>query len=156
MPSQCVCAPFGRGAAIDHTTFCSFIRMQNESLHKNRHVDTHDLADIDIDRHLGSNMDDGEDITNSIHQILLDASDEKGLRLFHSIEQNMKSDTIKAIFNKQKQDACNKILNNLDIWLSTKFIDGTSCTAFLARQSFKVFTSRIEERKTQHQVKFNA
>jgi hypothetical protein len=68
----------------------------------------------------------------------------------------MKSDTIKAIFNKQKQDACNKILNNLDIWLSTKFIDGTSCTAFLARQSFKVFTSRIEERKTQHQVKFNA
>jgi hypothetical protein len=57
--SQCVFFPFGRGAAIDQYTFCSFIRMQNEFLH-NTHVEIHGLADIDIDRHLENTIDDGE------------------------------------------------------------------------------------------------
>jgi hypothetical protein len=42
--SQCVFIPFGRGAAIDQSTFCSFIRMQNEFLHIIRHVEIHGLA----------------------------------------------------------------------------------------------------------------
>jgi hypothetical protein len=86
----------------------------------------------------------------------LDASDENGIRIFYSIERTMKSDTICAIFSKQNQDACNEILNDLDIWLSSKFIDGSLCHAFCAQQSVKVYTSTIEERKTQHHARFNA
>jgi hypothetical protein len=88
-------------------------------------------------------MDDREDITTFVHEILLHASDENGLYFFHSIECTMNSDTIIAIFNKQNQEACNEILNDLDIWFSTKFIDGTFCTAFCAHQSVNVFTPRI-------------
>jgi hypothetical protein len=36
--SQCVFVPFGRGAAINHNTFGSLIRMQNEFLHNFKHV----------------------------------------------------------------------------------------------------------------------
>jgi hypothetical protein len=61
--SQCVFVPFGRGAAIDPPTFCSLICMQNEFLHNIQHVEIHGLADIEIHRHLGKDMDDGEDIS---------------------------------------------------------------------------------------------
>jgi hypothetical protein len=50
--SQCVCVPFGGGAAIDPYTFCSFIRMQDDFLHNIRHVEIHGLVDININRHL--------------------------------------------------------------------------------------------------------
>jgi hypothetical protein len=130
--------------------------MQNEFLHNIHHVEIHGLADIDIERHTGNNIDDGEDETKSFPEILLDASDENGIRFFHSIECTMKYDTIRAIFSKQNQDACNEILNDLDIWLSSKFIDVSLCHAFRAQQSVKAYTSTIEERKTQHHVKFNA
>jgi hypothetical protein len=99
--SQCVFVPFGRGAAIDPDTFCSFIRMQNEFLHNVHHVEIHGLADIDIDRHLGHDLDNGEDTTNSIFEILLDACDDNIMRLFHSIERTMKSDTVISVFSKQ-------------------------------------------------------
>jgi replication fork clamp-binding protein CrfC len=100
-------------------------------------------------------MDDGKDTTNSIREILLDASDNNDICLFHFIERTMKSDTIRAIFSKQNQDACNKILNDLDIWLRTNnVIDGVSCTAFGVQQSVaKVYTSSIEECKTQHHLR---
>jgi hypothetical protein len=93
---------------------------------------------------LGNSIDDGGDITNSIRDILLDASDENGIHLIHSIERTINSDTIIAIFKKQNKDACNEVLNDLDIWLSKKFINGSSCNAFRAKQSVKVFTSTIE------------
>jgi hypothetical protein len=89
--SQCVFIPFGRGAAIDPPTFCSLIRMQNEFLHNIQHVEIHRLAYIDINIHLGNDMDDGEDISNSIREIFLEASDESGQRIFHSIERTMRS-----------------------------------------------------------------
>jgi hypothetical protein len=124
--SQCVFVPFGRGAAIDPPTVCSLIRMQNEFLHNIQHVEIHGLADIDIDIHLGNYIDDGEDVSNSIREIFLEASDNNWEHLFHSIERTIKSDTIRAIFTKQNQDACNKILNDSDAWLSSKFIDAQS------------------------------
>jgi hypothetical protein len=88
--SQCVFVPFGRGTSIDPPTFCSLIRMQNEFLHYIQHIKIHGLADIDIDRHLGNDIDDGEDISNSICEIFLKASDDSGERLFHSIKHTMK------------------------------------------------------------------
>jgi hypothetical protein len=115
--SQCVFILVGRGYTIDHSSFCSFIRTQNEFMHNIHLVEIHGRSDIDIERHFGNNMDDGEYISNSIREILLDASDDNGLRLFHSIERTTKSDTIRAIFTKQNQDAC----------LITKLIDDNSC-----------------------------
>jgi hypothetical protein len=90
--SQCVFIPVGRGAAIDQDTFWSFIRIQNECLHNIRHVEIHGLADSDMDRHVGDDIDDGEDISNSIREILLNATANNGLRLFHSVKRAMKSD----------------------------------------------------------------
>jgi hypothetical protein len=55
--------PFGRGSAIDQDTFSSFIPMQNEFLHHVHHVDIHGLADIDIERHVDNDMDNGEYIS---------------------------------------------------------------------------------------------
>jgi hypothetical protein len=101
-------------------------------------------------------IDYGEDISNSICKIFLEASDDYGERLFHSIERTMNSDTTKTIFTKQNQDACNEILNDIDTWLSSKFIDAQSCISFRAHPSVKVFTSTIDQRKSLHQVKFNA
>jgi hypothetical protein len=46
-------------------------------------------------------------------------------------------------------------LNDIDTWLSSKFIDAQSCIAFWAHPAVKVFTSTIDQRKSQHQVKFN-
>jgi hypothetical protein len=83
--SQCVFVPFGRGAAIEPPTFCSMIRIKNDFMYNIQHVEIHGLADIDIDRHLGNDIDDGEDISNSIHEIFLEASDNSGECLFHSI-----------------------------------------------------------------------
>jgi hypothetical protein len=68
----------------------------------------------------------------------------------------MKSYTTTAIFTKQNQDACNKILNDIATWFSSKFSDSQSPIAFRAHSSFKVFTSTIDQHKSQHQVKFNA
>jgi hypothetical protein len=97
--SQYVFVPFGRGAAIDQYTVCSFIRMQNNFLHNFRHVEIYVLADIDkdIERYMGNDMDDGEDISNSIQEIILDATDNDSIRLLNSIECTMKSNTIIAI-----------------------------------------------------------
>jgi hypothetical protein len=83
--SQCVCVPLDRGAAIDQAAFCNFIRMQNELMHTIRHADIHGLSNIDIERHVDNYMYNGEDISNSIQEILLDTTDDEGLRLFHSI-----------------------------------------------------------------------
>jgi hypothetical protein len=47
-------------------------------------------------------------------------------------------------------------LNDIDTWLSTKFINVQSCISFRAHPSVKVFTSTIDKRKSHHQVKFNA
>jgi hypothetical protein len=154
--SQCVFIPFGRGAAINPPTFCSLIRIQNELVHNIQHVEMHRLADIDIDRHLGNNIDDGEDISNSIREIFLEASNDSCERLFHLIERTMKSDTTRAVFTKQNQDTCNEILNDIDTWFSSKLIDSQSSITFRAHPSVKVFTSIIDQRKSQHQVKFNA
>jgi hypothetical protein len=118
--SYCVFVHFDRGAAIDQPTFCSLIRMQNKSLHNTRHVEINGLADIDIDRHLGNDIDDGEDISNSIRAIFLEASDDNGEGLFHSIERTMKSDMTRAIFTKQNQDACNQFFNDIDTWLTSQ------------------------------------
>jgi hypothetical protein len=154
--SQYVFVPFGRGAAIDPPTFCSLIRMQNECLHNIQHIEIHGFAGINIERRLGNDIDDGEDISLSIREIFLEASDDNGERLFHSIERTVKSDMTRAIFTKQHQDACNEILNEIDTCLSSKFIEAQSCISFQAHPSVKVFTSTIDQRKYQHQLKFNA
>jgi hypothetical protein len=83
--SQCVFVPFGRCAAIDQNTFCSLIRMQNEFLHNVQHVEIHGLSDIDIELHIGTDNDDGEDYANSIRYFLLEECDIDGQRIFHSI-----------------------------------------------------------------------
>jgi hypothetical protein len=77
--------------------------MQNEFLHNIQHAEIHGLADIDIDRHLVKYMEDSKDISYSIHEIFLEASDESGQRLFHSIERTMTSDTTRPIFTKQNK-----------------------------------------------------
>jgi hypothetical protein len=84
--SQCVFIPFGCGAAIDQSTFCSLIRMQNELLHNIQHVELHGLSDIGIDFHLGNDCNDREDYSNSIRELLLDELDIDGQRILHSIE----------------------------------------------------------------------
>jgi hypothetical protein len=154
--SQYDFVPFGRGAAIDPPTFCSLIHMQNKLLHTIKHFEIPGLADIDIDRHLGNDMDDGEDISNSIRDIFLEASDESGQHLFHSIERTIKLDFTRAISTKQNQNACNEILNDIDTWRSSKLSDSQAPIAFRAHSSVKIFTSTIDQRKSQHQVKFNA
>jgi hypothetical protein len=83
--SQCVFVPFGRGTAKDQNTFCSLIRMQHEFLRNIKHVEIHGLSDIDIELHLGSNDEDGEDYVNSIRKILLEECNIDGQRIFHSI-----------------------------------------------------------------------
>jgi hypothetical protein len=93
---------------------------------------------------LGNDIDDGEEISNSIREIFLGAFDNNGERLFHFIERTMKSDATRAI------------LNDIDTWLSSKFIDAQSCITFRAHPAVKVFTSTIDQHKSQHQVKFNA
>jgi hypothetical protein len=98
--SQCVFVPFGGGAAIHQLSSCSLIRMQNEFLHNIQYLESHDLADIDIDRQLGIDIDGGEDISNSIREIFLKAPNSNSERRFHSIERTMKYDTIRAIFTK--------------------------------------------------------
>jgi hypothetical protein len=86
----------------------------------------------------------------------LDACDDNGMHLCHSFERTMKSDTIRAVFSKQNQDKCNAILKDLDKWLSEKIIDGDMITAFRAQHAVHVYISTIEERTSQHHVKFNA
>jgi hypothetical protein len=132
--------------------------MQNNFLRNIQHVEIHGLADIAIDRHLGNDMDDGEDISHSIRGIFIEASDESGQHLFHSIKRTMKSDTTRSIFTKQNQSACIEILNNIDTWLSSKFSDSQAPITFCSRShsTVKVFTSTIDQRKSQHQVKLNA
>jgi hypothetical protein len=49
-----------------------------------------------------------------------------------------------------------QVLNDIDTWLSSKFIDSQSPIAFRVHTSVKVFTSTIDKSKSQHQVKFNA
>jgi hypothetical protein len=68
----------------------------------------------------------------------------------------MASDTIRDIFTKQNQVACNTILNDLDNWICDKFSDANDTTVFRAQQGDKVYTSTIEHFKTQYQVKCNA
>jgi hypothetical protein len=152
----CVFVPFGRGAAIDQDTCCSLIDIHHELLHNVHHVEIHGLADIDIDRHLGHDLDDGEDLTNSICEILLDACDDNGLHPFHSVERTMKYDTVQSVFSKQNQDECNAILNDLATLLSAKCINGDTITAFRAQHAVHVYISTIEERKPQHHVKLIA
>jgi hypothetical protein len=101
-------------------------------------------------------MNDGEDISNSIMELLLDATDTEGQRLFHSIEHTRKSDTIRAIFTQQNQSGYNKILNDPDTWLSDKFTDASVATIFHKHQEVKAYTSTIEQRKSQYQLKFDA
>jgi hypothetical protein len=130
--------------------------MPIEFLHNIQHVVIYGLAEIDIDRHLGNDMDDGEEISNSIHKIFLETSDESGQRLFHSIKRTMKLDSTRAIFTKQNQNACNKILNDSDTWFISKLSESQAPIAFRSHSSVKVFTSTIDQRKPQHQIKFNA
>jgi hypothetical protein len=87
-------------------------------------------------------MDNGEDISNSIPEIFLEASDDSGQRLFHSIERTMKYDTTRAIFTKQNQDACNKIFNDIDTWLSSNYVT-LSPIVFILYQKRKLFNTRI-------------
>jgi hypothetical protein len=123
---QCVFVPFGRGAAIDQNTFCSLILMQNELLRNVKHIEIHGLSYIDIELHLGTDNNDGEDYANSIREILPEECDIDGQRIFHSIEHTMKSDTSRAIFSKHNKILCNSILSDLDNWLSSKFADANN------------------------------
>jgi hypothetical protein len=68
----------------------------------------------------------------------------------------MKSDNTRAIFTKQNQHACHKILNDIDTWISSKFSESQATIDFQPHSPVKVFTSTIDQRKSQHQVKFNA
>jgi hypothetical protein len=45
--------PFGKTAAIDNGTFRKLIRIQNEYLHKIRHIEVHNLCNIDKEISLG-------------------------------------------------------------------------------------------------------
>jgi hypothetical protein len=87
---------FGRGADIDKSTFCILIHMQNDVLNNIQYVEIHVLADIDIDRHLGNDIDAGEEISNSIREIFLEADDNVE-RLLHSIERTMRSDMTRSL-----------------------------------------------------------
>jgi hypothetical protein len=73
---------FGRGAAIDQPTLYSLIQIHNVFLHNIQRVDIYGLADIDIDRYFRNDMDDGDNISNSIREIFIDASDDHGDRFF--------------------------------------------------------------------------
>jgi hypothetical protein len=99
--SQRVFITFGRGDAIDQNTFCSLIRMQNEFLHNIKHVEIHRLADISAELHIGNDIDDGEDYSNTIRELLLEEVDSRGHRIFHAIERTMKPDTTRDLFAKQ-------------------------------------------------------
>jgi hypothetical protein len=105
--SQCLFIPFGIGAVIKQDTFC----LQNEFLHNLHHIEIHGLADINLERHLGNDMNDGEGTSNSIRELVLYITDAEGQTLFHSIEHTMKSHTVRAIFTQQNQSECNEILN---------------------------------------------
>jgi hypothetical protein len=56
-------------------------------------IEIHGLSDIDIELHLGTDNDDGEDYANSIRYFLLEECDIDVQRIFHLIEPAMKSDT---------------------------------------------------------------
>jgi hypothetical protein len=60
------------------------------------------------------------------------------------------------LFSKQNKDQCKVILSNIDNWLCSKFIDANNNLSFRQSPEVRVFTSTIEQRKTQNQVKFNA
>jgi hypothetical protein len=154
--SQCIFVPFGRGASIDQTKFCSLIHMQNEFLHNIQHVELHGLADIDNELHLGNDSDDGEDYSSSIRDLLLDKPDINDQRIFHSIERTMKADTTRALFFKQNAILCNSILSDLDSWLSNKCDEAQHRVTFRKESDVRVFISTVEQRTTQDQVKFNA
>jgi hypothetical protein len=49
--------------------------MQNEFLHSINHVEIHGLFDFDLERHIGNAIDDCEDYSNNIREMLLDEVD---------------------------------------------------------------------------------
>jgi hypothetical protein len=130
--------------------------MQNKFLHNIQHIEIHGISDIDIERHIGNDNDDGEDYSNTIRELLLDDADIHGHRPFHAIERNMKPDTTRALFSKQKGTQGNVILFDIDNWICSKSIDVNNNFSFRESPEVRVFTSTIEQRKTQNKVKFNA
>jgi hypothetical protein len=89
------------GADIGQNTFCSLIRTQNEFLHNIKHVEIHGLYDIYLEHHIGNNINDGEEYSNNIRDLLLEEVDNQGQHLFRGIERTMKPDTTHALFSKQ-------------------------------------------------------
>jgi hypothetical protein len=154
--SQCVFIPFGRGATIDQNTFCSLIRMQNEFLHNVKHIEIHGLSDINVELHLVTDSDDGEDYANSIRELLLEECDIDGQHIVHLIKSMIKSDTSRAIFSKQNEILCNSILSDLENWLSSKFTESNNNIAFCKAAAVLVHTSTVDKRKSQNQVNYNA
>jgi hypothetical protein len=88
--------------------------MQNELLHNVKHVKIDGIYDIDVELHIGTDCDDGEDYPNLIRDILLKECDIDRQCIFHSIERTIKSDTSRAIFSKQNEIMCNSIFSDLD------------------------------------------
>jgi hypothetical protein len=154
--SQCICVPFGRGAAIDKNMFCSLIHMQNKFIHNIKHVKIDRLSDIDLECHTGNDSNDGEYYSNNISELLVDKAGKQGQQLFHAIECTMQSDTTHALLSKQNEDQFKLILSDIDNWLCSKFIDAVNNLSFHQSPGVRVSTSSIEQRKTKNQVKFNA
>jgi hypothetical protein len=117
--------------------------MQNEFLHNIKHVGLHGLDDIDIECHLGNNSDDGEDYSSSIRGLLLDKRDIDDQRIFYSVKQTMKANTICALFLKQNEIVCNSILSDLYAWLTTKLSDAMHRFAFRKEYDVRIFTSTV-------------
>jgi hypothetical protein len=130
--------------------------MQNEFLHNIQHVEIHRLADIDVELHISNDSNNGEDFSNTIMDLLPEEVDSHGHLVFHAIERTMKPDTTRSLFAKQNDAQCNAILKDIDNWLCSKFIDAKNNVSFRHSSEVRLFTSPVYQRKTQHQVKFNA
>jgi hypothetical protein len=132
------------------------IHIQNEFIHNIKHVKIRGLSDINLECQIGNENDDGEYYSNSSRELLLDEVDEQGQQLFHAIERTMKPDNTHALLSKQNEDQCKVILSNIDNWSCSKYIDANNNVSFSQSPEVRVFTSIIEQRRTQNQVKFNA
>jgi hypothetical protein len=111
--SSKVFLPFGKTAAIDNGTFRKLIRMQNEYLHKIRHIEVHHLCNIDKEISMGYDTT-GELLNSSIRQLPMDEIDVEGEPIFHYVEQTMKDDTKLVLFTEPNQDLCSFIMNDIE------------------------------------------
>jgi hypothetical protein len=145
--SSKVFLPFGKVAAIDNGTFRKLIRMQNEYLQKIKHIEIHNMRNINEEIVMGYDTTD-EVLNSTIRQILMDEVDVEGDPNFQAIECTMTKDMDRTIFTEPNQDLCKHILDDIETWMEHKFEHSDDPKAYHENDNVKIFATTTDKGRT--------